>query len=132
MVQERGDLDVEAIGADIADVVPDTAAEVPRAAWSDWCRSTSDDRQGRPLILRFADVALGQVRLAEGESFVAIEHDELGGSVALTIRYGDTVVPRRHVVAEPRHLFAEEDGDGHVRLIVVEDSTRRRTFVELG
>ena len=131
MVEERDDLDVEAIDADIADVVPDAASEVPRSAWSEWCRATSDDRRGRPMILRFADVALGQVRLAEGETFVAIEHDELGSSVALTIQYGEDDLPRRHVVAEPRQLFAEQDGEGHVTFIVVEDSTRRRTFVEL-
>jgi hypothetical protein len=130
--EERDDIQVEAIEADLGDVVPAGANEVPRPAWSAWCEATSTDRHGRPLILRYADVALGQVRLAEGESFVSIDHDELGGAVALTIRYGDGVVPRRHVIAEPRHLLAEEDPEGHVTLIVVEDSTRRRTFLELG
>ena len=132
MVEERDDLDVEAIDVAIEEVVPEAATEVPRPDWSDWCRTTSQDRQGRPLNLRFADAGVGQVRLADGEAFVGIDHDELGSSVALTILYGDGVVPRRHVIAEPQHVLAEQDPDGHVTLIVVEDRTRRRTFVQLG
>jgi Family of unknown function (DUF5335) len=132
VVEERHDLDVGAVDADLEKVVPESASEVPQDAWSEWSRATSSDRAGRPILLRFADVALGAVKVAEGTPFVAIDHDELAGSVALTIRFGDGVVARSHVVADPRHILAEEDRDGHVTLIVIEDSTRRRTFLEIG
>ena len=111
--------------------LPEGATEVPPDRWSDWCARASQEGRGRPVSLHYADVALGEVQLAQGEPLVGIDHEELGGTVALTIRYGDGVVPRRHVVAEPRRVLEEQDDSGRLVLLVIVDSTRRMTWVGL-
>ena len=111
--------------------LPEGATEVPRDRWSEWAARASQEGRGRPVSLRYADVALGEVQLAQGEPLVAIDHEELGGTVALTIRYGDGVVARRHVVAEPQRVLEEQDDAGRLVLLVIVDSTRRMTWVGL-
>jgi hypothetical protein len=105
--------------------------EVPPGEWPEWCRQASQRQHGRVLVLYFADDALGEVRLAEGQPFVAIEHDQLGKSVALTLKYGDGVVPMRYVIANPRQVLLEKDDEGQVRQVTIVDITGRRTFISL-
>jgi hypothetical protein len=111
--------------------LPEGATDVPRDQWSEWFARASQEVRGRSVSLRYADVALGEVQLAQGEPLVAIDFEELGGTVALTIRYGDGVVARRHVVAEPQRVLEEQDDAGKLVLLVIVDSTRRMTSVGL-
>lgn len=108
-----------------------TSTEVPRDDWATWCAEATERQSGRELVLYFEDEALGSVRLAEGQPFVAIEHDELGPSVAFTIKYGSGVVPVRYVIAEPRQVTQQRNDAGEVHQVLIIDSTNRRTFVSL-
>ena len=111
---------------------PQTATrEVERDDWPTWCNRLSEERSGHEMRLSFADEALGDVRLADGIPFIAIDHDELGSAVAFTIRYGAGVVPFRYVIAEPRVVREEPDRSGDGVRLVIEDSTRRRSFVKI-
>ncbi len=105
--------------------------EVARDEWPAWCRQASADLRGHELDLHFADPALGEVRLAEDQPLVAIEHDEVGPNAALTIKYGDGVLPLRHVIVEPRELLVEHDQAGVIRAATITDATGRRTFLGL-
>jgi Family of unknown function (DUF5335) len=103
--------------------------EIKSVEWSRWCADTTAGLVGREIVLRFADQGVGEVRLADGKPFVAIEYDELGPAVAFTIKYGDGVLPVRHVVAEPRDVQQQLDADGVVERVTIEDSTGRRTLM---
>lgn len=109
----------------------DTATEVSPGEWPAWCADASARHRGRKLILHVADDALGHVRLAEGQPFVAVEHDTVGPNVALTIKYGAGVVPVRYVTAEPQEVLQHRDDSGQVQEATIVDSTGRRTFVSL-
>lgn len=113
------------------DPVGATTSPIPRAEWPSWCEEASARHRGRELILHFADDALGDVRLAEGQPFVAIEHDTLGPTVAITIKYGAGVVPVRYVIAQPQEVLQHLDAEGRVYEVTIVDSTGRRTFVSL-
>ena len=105
--------------------------EVPHQEWRAWCRSASESMGGHEIILTYADVALGEVRLAEGQPFVSIEHVEIGSVETLTIKYGAGVVPVRHVIAEPREILQQQGDAGQVEQMTIVDATSRRTFVRL-
>jgi hypothetical protein len=103
--------------------------EVPREEWPDWCSAATSDLGGREVVLRQADRALGEVRLAEGQRLVAIEHDTLGGTEALTIKCGSIAVPVTYVVAEPRSIRQHRGGTGEINGFSIVDATERRTVV---
>ena len=105
---------------------------IERTEWSAWCASCTAAQSGRVLTLSFIDAALGEVELASEQPLLAIDYDELGSSVAFTIRYGTGVVPINYVIAEPRIVTEEFGSDDRVARLVIEDKTRRRTFVALG
>jgi Family of unknown function (DUF5335) len=105
--------------------------EVPREEWPDWCERATSDYSGREVVLHQADRALGEVRLAQGQRLVAIEHDEFGKTEALTIKCGSTAVPVSYVVAEPRSIQQHHDAAGEVREVSIVDATGRRTLVKL-
>lgn len=109
----------------------DAGIEVAAEQWSSWCKEATTDHAGRELNLHFADRGVGEVRLADGQRFVAIEYDELGPAVAITIKYGDQVLPVRHVVAAPLQVRQHRDPSGNVDRITIADSTGRRTFLSL-
>jgi hypothetical protein len=105
------------------------ATEIGSDQWSRWCEEATADLGGRDMVLQFADRGIGEVQLADGQPFVAIEYDELGPSVAFTIKYGDGVLPVRHVIAEPRDVRQQRDADGAIERVTIEDKTGRRTLI---
>ena len=108
-----------------------SASEIPHDEWPTWCKSASDRLSGRGLNLYYQDVALGEVRLADGQPFVALEHDVVAEMEALTVKYGDGVVPVRHVIAEPSEVLQRLDAAGDIDLVTILDSTGRKTFISL-
>lgn len=105
--------------------------DVAREEWPSWCARTSSELGGRELVLHRADQAIGEVRLAEGQRLVAIEHDTFGRSEVLTIKCGSDVVPVSYVVAEPRSIRQHTDGAGDVRQVSIVDAVGRRTRLTL-
>jgi len=105
--------------------------EVPPEEWPSWCARATSSLSGRELVLHVADQALGDVRLAQGQPFVAIEHDDVGGIVALTIKYGSGVVPVNYVIAQPQAVRQHLDEAGDVQEVSIIDTTGRRTYVGL-
>ena len=105
--------------------------EVPREEWPSWCAAATSEHRGREVVLHQADRALGEVRLAEGQRLVAIEHDEFGKTEALTIKCGSSAVPVSYVVAEPRYIRQRRDRAGAVSEVRIVDATGRRTLVSL-
>ncbi len=108
-----------------------SVTEVAPEDWPTWCREATEANAGRTLVMHFSDTALGDVRQGKGQPFVSIEHDQLGPAVALTIRYGDGVVPINYVIADPREVQQHRDADGEVTQVVILDGTGRRTFASL-
>lgn len=106
-------------------------SEVPRQEWPSWCAQATADHSGREVVLRQADRALGEVRLAKGQRLVAIEHDTFGKTEALTIKCGSTAVPVSYVVAEPRSIRQHRDQAGAIDSFSIVDATGRRTLVDL-
>jgi hypothetical protein len=107
------------------------ANEVPREEWPRWCAETTSEHSGREVVLRQADRALGEVRLAEGQQLVAIEHDQFGKTEALTIKCGSSAVPVSYVVAEPRSIRQLQDRAGAIVEVSIIDATGRRTSLSL-
>lgn len=105
--------------------------EVPREEWPVWCATATAEHSGRELVLRQADRALGEVRLAEGQRLVAVEHETFGKSEILTIKYGSSAVPVNYVIPEPRTIRQHRDEAGDVRQVSIVDAIGRRTLVSL-
>ena len=110
---------------------PSGTSEVPREEWPRWCEETTYEHRGQEVVLRQADRALGEVRLAEGQQLVALEHDEFGNTEALTIKCGSSAVPVSYVVAEPRSIRQHRDRAGVVVEFSIVDATGRRTSLSL-
>jgi Family of unknown function (DUF5335) len=108
---------------------PGATIEIESGRWSAWCVETTAVLAGRDLDLSFADRGIGEVQLADGMHFVAIEYDELGPAVAFTIKYGDGALPVRHVIAEPQDVRQRHDRDGAIESVTIEDKTGRRTLI---
>lgn len=113
------------------DAAEGSDTEIAPESWAEWCRRATDENTGRSVLLRFRDEALGEVRLAEGQVFIGLEHDQLGASVALSVKYGDGVVPVRHVIVDPREVRQHEDASGTLDEVTVLDGTGRRTIMSL-
>lgn len=109
----------------------ENVTEVPREEWPAWCVRVTSEYSGREVVLHQADRALGEVRLAQGQTLVAIEHDEFGRTEAVTIKCGSTAVPVSYVVAEPRAIRQHRDAAGEVEELSIVDATGRRTAVRL-
>jgi hypothetical protein len=107
----------------------DDVSEVPREEWPSWAAKATSDHVGREVVLHQADRALGEVRLAAGQSLVAIEHDEFGRTEALTIKCGSSAVPVSYVIAEPRSIRQHHDEAGDIDELSIVDATGRRTLV---
>ena len=103
--------------------------EVPHEEWPNWCSAATSDLSGREVVLRQADRALGEVRLAEDQRLVAIEHDKFGRTEALTIKCGSTAVPVSYVVAEPRSIRQRRGQSGEIKEVSIVDATERRTVL---
>ena len=110
---------------------PASSVEIPRDDWSDWCTRMTEADRGRTMSLRFTDEALSEVKVSDGQPFMAIDHQPLGGAITLTIQYGLYLLPMHYVVAEPRQILEESDASGRTVLVEIVDSTRRRTFISL-
>ena len=106
--------------------------DVAREEWPDWCARTSSEQSGREVLLHRADRAIGEVRLAEGQTLVAIEHDAFGRTDVLTIKCGSDVVPVSYVVAEPCSIRQSLDEAGDIRQVNIVDATGRHTRLTLG
>jgi hypothetical protein len=106
--------------------------EVPRDEWHAWSEQATSENSGRAVDLLQSDRALGEVRLAEGQQLVAIEHDVFGKTEALTIKCGTSAVPVSYVVAEPRSIRQRRNAAGEVQDVRIVDVTGRRTVVDLG
>jgi hypothetical protein len=106
-------------------------ADVAPEQWADWCRAVTDTSEGKTLDLHFVDGALGDVHHAVAQPFVAIEHDQLGPSLALTVKYGSGVVPITYVIAEPTEVRQRLADDGAVDSLTITDRTGRRTTMIL-
>ena len=113
----------------MVEVDSDATSEIERDEWPAWCARLTEQWSDRHLHLSFVDEALGEIQLADGLPFLSIEHDQLGTAVAFTIRYGDGILPIRHVIAEPRSVREGLDTAGVLSRVTIEDSTRRKTFV---
>ena len=107
------------------------ATEVPRDEWHSWCERATADYSGRILVLRRKDRALGEVRLAEGQRFVAVDHEKFGTNETLTIKYGTGTVPVSYVVFQPQSIRQHRDEAGVVQAVSIIDATGRRTLVSL-
>jgi hypothetical protein len=105
--------------------------EVPREEWPGWCARATADHGGRVLVLHRIDRALGEVRVAEGQRLVAIDHEKFGTNETLTIKYGSGAVPVSYVIFEPQALRQHRDETGDVRAVSIIDATGRRTLVSL-
>ena len=105
--------------------------ELESSDWSSWCETTTTDLAGRQVAVQFADQGIGEVQLTDAQRFVSIEYEKLGPAVAFTIRFGDGVVPRQHVVAAPRDVRLQRDADGSIEHVLIEDSTGRRTVMSI-
>ena len=106
--------------------------EVPHDEWNAWCEQATSENSGRAVDVLRSDRALGEVRLAEGQQLVAIEHDVFGKTEALTIKCGTSAVPVSYVVAEPRSIRQRQNAAGEVEDVRIVDATGRRTLVDLG
>jgi hypothetical protein len=106
--------------------------EVPREEWASWCEKITSDHNGREVLVRQADRALGEVQLAEGQRLVALEYDRFGKTEALTIKCGSHAVPVSYVVAEPRSIGEHRDQAGVTDEVSIVDATGRRTSVDFG
>lgn len=106
-------------------------AQIPPEEWAGWCENATSEHSGREVLVRQADRALGEVRLAEGMRLVAFEFDRFGKTTALTIKCGSEAVPVSYVVAEPQSLGEHRDGDGVMDEVRILDATGRRTSVSL-
>lgn len=109
----------------------DHTNEVPHEEWPSWCAKATSDHRGREVVLRQADRALGEVRLAEGQRLVAIEHDVFGRTETITIKCGSSAVPVSYVVAEPRSIRQRRVEAGDVEEVSIVDATGRRTSLGL-
>lgn len=107
------------------------STEVPREEWPAWCARATAEHGGRELVLRQADRALGEVRLAEGQRLVAVEHETFGKSEILTIKYGSGAVPVNYVISEPRSIRQHRDEAGGVWQVSIVDAVGRSTFISL-
>ena len=105
--------------------------EIESGKWSSWCEDTTADLAGRQVAVQFADKGVGEVQLTDAQRFMSIEYEQLGPAVAITIKFGDGVVPRQHVVAEPRHVRLQLGADDTIEHVLIEDSTGRRTVMRL-
>jgi hypothetical protein len=105
--------------------------EVPREEWPSWCARATADHSGKVLVLHRIDRARGEVRLAEGQQFVAVEHEEFGTNETLTIKYGTGAVPVSYVIFEPQAIRQHRDEAGDVQEVSITDATGRRTLVSL-
>ncbi len=110
---------------------PGGETEIDSGQWPTWCTEATADLAGRELDLRFADKAIGEVQLADGQPLISIEYDELGPAIALIIKYGDGVLPVRHVIAAPRDVRQRLDAEGAIERVTIDDSTGRRTRLSL-
>ena len=99
--------------------------------WATWCAETTQALAGRRLTLGYADSALGEVAVAEQQPFQGLDHDGFGSAVALTLRYGDSVVPLRYVIGEPRDVSVRRDAAGQIEEVAITDSTGRRSVIGL-
>ena len=107
----------------------DATGEVPHDEWPQWCDEITSDNAGRRVALLQSDRALGDVRLAEGEPLVALEHDKFGKMESLTFKCGSQEVPVSYVVAEPRSVVQQRDRSGDLVEVRVADATGRRLQV---
>lgn len=110
----------------------DDVSEVPHEEWPAWCAKATSDHIGHEVVLRQADRALGEVRLAEGQRLVAIEHDVFGKTEAITIKCGSIAVPVSYVVAQPRSVHQHRDRAGDIEEFSIVDVTGRHTFISFG
>ncbi|MEX1295721.1 MAG: DUF5335 family protein [Candidatus Limnocylindrales bacterium] len=106
--------------------------DVPREEWASWCEKITSDHNGREVLLRQADRALGEVQLAAGQRLVSLEYDRFGKTEALTIKCGSHAVPVSYVVAEPRSIGERRDQSGVTGEVSIVDATGRRTSVDFG
>jgi hypothetical protein len=104
-------------------------SEVPHEEWPSWCEQATADHHGREVRLRQADQALGEVSLAAGQKLVAIVHDALGSTEALTIKCGSSAIPVSYVVAQPQAIRQQRNHSGELESFSIIDSTGRTTFV---
>ncbi len=107
---------------------PDEMKHIPTSRWEAWCDTFSNGNRGR-LIRIELDEELGGEPLVAGAKLVAIDYDPPGKGNAFTISFGPDEAPTRHTINNPVALRQDQDVNGLVVSIRVEDAEGGVTMV---
>ncbi len=106
--------------------------EIPAGEWSGFLESLSERAGDRPVDIRVESPDMGDQELATGMPLIGITCAEKGGdseAIALTVAGEPGRGKLTHLIDQPEHLWVQEDDDGRVAVLDIEDRAQVKTLV---
>jgi hypothetical protein len=113
----------------MSDHKPTTTKEIPAQGWEEWCDTFSNGNRGRSFGIHLVDDEVGDARLAEGVSLVAIDYDPVSKGNDFVVSFGNETAPTSHIIRAPVRLWQAQDANGQVVSLEIEDESGRRTIL---
>ena len=113
----------------MSDHTPTTSKEIPAEGWEAWCDTFTNGNRGRSLSIDLVDDEVGDARLAEGVSLVAIDYDPADKGNDFVVSFGNELAPTSHIIRAPVRLWQAQDANGRVVSLEIEDESGRRTIL---
>lgn len=106
--------------------------EIPAAEWAAFLAVLSGRTGDLPVDVRVEGPEIGDQELAHGAHLVGIACEEKGSAaeaIALTVERSPGVDALTHVIAAPTHVWVQEDDQGRVAVLDIEDRAQVKTLV---
>jgi hypothetical protein len=105
--------------------------EIPKPSWAHYLQALGNHKAYQPVNVQVEGEDLGAQPLAAGLPLVGISVEEKGSlasAIELTLG-GPGAGDFTHMITRPAHLWVEEDDQGEVQAIDIEDEGRVKTLI---
>jgi hypothetical protein len=113
----------------MSDHTPTTTKEIPAEGWEAWCDTFTNGNRGRSFGMHLVDDEVGDARLVESASLVAIDYDPANKGNDFVISFGEELAPTSHIIRAPVRLWQAQDANGLVVALEIEEKSGRRTIL---
>ncbi|MEH2297091.1 DUF5335 family protein [Nostoc sp.] len=109
----------------------DISKSVPRERWGEFFDQFSDGNRGRHISIEIIDSELGDEKLIQNATLMAIIYDRPGKGNDLVIEVGEHEVSYAHTIDSPTEVLTGQNSNGQIIAIWITDAGERKTLIQL-
>jgi hypothetical protein len=109
--------------------------EIPKGSWPSFLATIANCKAFQPVTVRIESEDYGDQPMVNGLPLLGISVEEKGSesnAIELTVSRPSTTEQLTHVIADPSHVWVQENDRGDVAVIDIENEARVKTLIFFG